>query len=155
MQICHPHTPTDTPRIRRGKDILIRWTILTAGTDLPLEGRDLKLELITPGATHHPITDLTTQDNTLLARISGTLLTACGAHGLTLWENQGKEGQTATDKIPAFILVPTTHQETPAATTADLETETLDLATDNLSSTTIATTLTHTFQGDTLIIKDH
>lgn len=32
-------------KIRKGKDITIRWAILTQGEPLPLEGRDLLLEL--------------------------------------------------------------------------------------------------------------
>lgn len=97
--------------IRIGKDVALRWEILTGGEALPLEGRDLVLELRDRYSRHE--LPFTTDGNVLTAVWRGTEQRYLGAVRLTLWENKGKPGQTAVDLCDAFRLVRCTCDETP------------------------------------------
>ena len=111
--------------IRIGKDISVRWAILTNGQPISLEGRDLKLVLTNPlKRTTEP--DFTVSGNEVSATIQGTEQKYLGSYSLTLWENYGKQRQTAIDACEAFRLVATTCQE--GGTDEGLDTETVNLS---------------------------
>ena len=122
--------PNAMKHIRIGKDISIRWEINTDGAAIPLEGRDLTLEMKSPiGAV-----------STLPYRVDGNVLTmtyygyeqnVVGEYSLTLWENKGKPGQNVVDAIRAFKLVRTSPEEADFAG-GDLQVESVDLGTANL-----------------------
>lgn len=130
------------PHLRRQKDLVLRWKILTQGAELPLEGRDLQLEVIMPGGVSHRIPCPEREGCSIVQRLSGRDLTRCGLYSLTLWENYGLAGQTAVDARHAFCLVPTTDDELlPEAADTDnlsldtvqIETASLDIPADMLS----------------------
>lgn len=97
-------------RIRINKDISIRWTILTNGESVSLVGRDLKLVLTDPIRRTTDM-EFTVEGNTVTTLYKGTQHKCLGDYTLTLWENYGKDGQTAADACNAFTLVPTTCAE--------------------------------------------
>lgn len=111
-------------RIRIGKDIEIRWPILTNGEQVALEGRDLYLSLHLPSCMEIPV-QFESEGNIAIFTVSGSLQKQLGAYRLTLWENKGKSGQTAIDYCDAFELVPTTCME--GGNDNNLTTETVDL----------------------------
>nr|DAW20820.1 MAG TPA: hypothetical protein [Caudoviricetes sp.] len=97
-------------KIRKGKDIVFRWSILTNGNALPLQGRDLTLEIVNPYGRRTALA-YQTDGNTIVFKFRGTEHTMLGVHGITLWENKDEEGQTAVDISKAFELVRTTEEE--------------------------------------------
>lgn len=117
-------------RIRIGKDIEIHWPILTNGEEVALEGRDLKLFVHLPSHMDIPV-DFTTEGNTAIFTISGTMQKSIGVYRLTMWENLQKSGQTAVDYCKAFELVPTTLLEG-GEDESNLTTETVDLEASSL-----------------------
>lgn len=116
-------------RIRIGKDIEIRWPILTNGEQVALEERDLYLSLHLPSCMEIPV-QFESEGNIAIFTVSGSLQKQLGAYRLTLWENKGKSGQTAVDYCDAFELVPTTCME--GGNDNNLTTETVDLDTSEL-----------------------
>ena len=97
-------------RVRIGKDIYIRWAILTDGSALPLAGRDLVLEMHDPrGKTQ--VVNFEIEGNTLTVYFPGIEQTKVGDYSFTLWENKGKPRQTVVDKLSAFSLVRYSTQE--------------------------------------------
>lgn len=117
-------------RIRIGKDIEIHWPILTNGQQVALEGRDLRLFVHLPSHMDIPV-DFTTEGNTAIFTISGTMQKSIGVYRLTMWENLQKSGQTAVDYCKAFELVPTTLLEG-GEDESNLTTETVDLEASSL-----------------------
>lgn len=111
-------------RIRIGKDIEIRWPILTNGEQVALEGRDLHLILHLPSCMEIPV-QFEPQGNVAVFTISGNMQKQMGVYRLTMWENKDKSGQTAVDYCDAFELVPTTCME--GGNDNNLTTETVDL----------------------------
>lgn len=109
-------------KIRLGKDIVIRWTILTNGESEPLLGRDLKLVLIDPLHRKICVTDYKTDGNILSFRFLGAEQNRCGNYSLSLWENYGKVDMTAVDACNIFELVTSTCQEP----TTEVEAETVE-----------------------------
>lgn len=97
-------------KIRIGKDIAIQWTILTNGEPQSLEGRDLSVSLTDPLGTKSEL-PFSVEGNVIRLTYSGTKQKRLGTYRLTLWENYGKEGQTAVDHCNPFALVPTTCSE--------------------------------------------
>lgn len=97
-------------KIRIGKDIRVRWRILTNGADAPLEDRDLRLEIV-------DFYDRRAHDfrieggNIVVFVFAGPEQRHLGRHTFTLWENRGKEGQTVVDSCSGVELVPTTCRE--------------------------------------------
>ena len=73
-------------KIRIGKDINLRWEILTNGEAIPLEGRDLKLVLINPLNAKTEL-DFSVNFNVIEARYKGTDQQRLGTYRMTLWEN--------------------------------------------------------------------
>lgn len=120
-------------KIRIGKDILVRWTILTNGLPEPLEGRNLRIVLTNPLRAKETL-DFLVDGNVLTCRYPGMAQKHLGTYSLTLWENYGKEGQTAVDSCEAFRLVATTCEESSDTcqnieTSTDLELEQAELDT--------------------------
>ena len=111
-------------KIRKGKDISVRWPILTNGEPLSLDGRDLTLFIKSQYNVAKEL-DFATEDNVVAFTFAGTEQQMLGNYSLTLWENYGKAGQTAVDCCDAFTLVPCTCEETPGD--EGLATETVDL----------------------------
>lgn len=96
--------------IRVGKDISLKWSILTDGVPVPLEGRALSLTMTYPDGKVQSLF-FTTEEHHVLVSLLGRDLTETGVYSLTLWENKGKGGQTAVDYINAFRLVANTSME--------------------------------------------
>lgn len=118
-------------KIRIGKDIVIRWTILTNGEAQSLEGRDLSILLTSPLGMKEPM-DFEINGNVLNLTFKGTLQKCTGVYKLTLWENFGKDGQTAVDHCNPFALVPNTCCEEDEDSCSNLKTESVDLGTSDM-----------------------
>lgn len=120
-------------KIRIGKDIEIRWTILTNGSAKSLVGRDLKLHVVSPfyAPRELPISICADNPNVLESVFRGVDHKETGKYRITLWENFGKDGQTVVDYCDAFALVSTTCEESDADP-GNLETVTVDLGTGDL-----------------------
>lgn len=116
--------------IRIGKDILLQWTITTDGAAVPLEGRDLTLEMKSPIGKVF-LLPYRVDGNVLTMTYYGYEQTVVGEYSLTLWENKGKPGQNVVDAIRAFKLVRTSPEEEDF-TGGDLQVESVDLGTANL-----------------------
>lgn len=97
-------------RIRIGKDITIKWEILTNGENVPLEGRDLLLYIVPPSGNNECL-EFSVTDNILTAYYKGVAQKMLGKYDLVLWENYQKEGQNVLDQCSAFMLVSTTCAE--------------------------------------------
>ena len=122
--------PTAMKHIRIGKDISIRWEINTDGAAVPLEGRDLTLEMKSPIGKVIML-PYRLDGNVLTITYYGYEQTVVGEYSLTLWENKGKPGQNVVDAIRAFKLVRTSPEEEDF-TGGDLQVESVDLGTANL-----------------------
>lgn len=97
-------------KIRIGKDIEVRWRILTNGAVAPLEGRDLRLEIVDfYDRMEHKFR--IEGGNKVVFVFAGSEQRHLGRHSFTLWENWGKEGQTVVDSCDGIELVPTTCRE--------------------------------------------
>ena len=121
---------TGMRHIRIGKDISLRWTITTDGAAVPLEGRDLTLEMKSP-IGKVIILPFRVDGNVLSMTYYGYEQTVVGEYSLTLWENKGKQGQNVVDAIRAFKLVRTSPEEADFIG-GDLQVESVDLGTANL-----------------------
>ena len=121
---------TGMRHIRIGKDISLRWAITTDGAAIPLEGRDLTLELKSPIGKVISI-PYRIEGNVLTMTYYGYEQTVVGEYSLTLWENKGKPGQNVVDAIRAFKLVRTSPEEEDFIG-GDLQVESVDLGTANL-----------------------
>lgn len=116
--------------IRIGKDISLRWSILTDGAAVPLQGRDLTLELKSPIGKVISI-PYSIDGNVLTMTYYGYEQTVVGEYSLTLWENKGKPGQNVVDAIRTFKLVRTSPEEADFIG-GDLQVESVDLGSANL-----------------------
>lgn len=123
-------------KIRIGKDFDVRWSILTNGEVVDLAGRDLLLEVYPP--FHEKIVlPFNIEGNTIIANISPDIQTSVGVYSLTLWENYGKDGQTAVDSCQAFALVSSSCAESDDSN-ADVELkEVIELQTANMTFTPV------------------
>ena len=115
--------------IRIGKDIKVRWPILTNGQEIALEGRDLTLYARLPTYAKVRI-DFTTEANVATFIIPGVEQKMTGVYSFTMWENYGKEAQTAVDCCNAFHLVETTCME--GGEDKGLNIETIELASSDI-----------------------
>ena len=117
-------------QIRIGKDISLRWEITTDGEAMPLEGRDLTVELKSPigKVINMPFR---VDGNVLIMTYYGYEQKYYGEYSITLWENRGKPGQNVVDAISAFKLVRTSQEEDDFIG-GDLQVECVDLGTANL-----------------------
>lgn len=122
-------------RIRKGKDIAIRWRIFTNGNSEPLVGRALLLELKSPFGRVFELPFSISEGNVIEAVFRGVDQQNVGFYSLTLWENKGYDGQTAVDAVRAFELVRTTDEENKVGESPDLTTETIDLGTSDITLT--------------------
>lgn len=118
-------------KIRIGKDICLRWTILTNGKETALAGRNLKLYL-SDYTRRRVEVPFESSGNTAIITLRASQLQRLGEYVLTLVENEGQEGQTIVDAKPAFTLVEYSTEEDDAAV-PDLEVEQVTLATANLT----------------------
>lgn len=99
-------------KIRIGKDIQVKWTILTNGKSEDLSGRDLTLFLFDPLKYSRQIS-FEVSANVISFTVRGTEQRRSGVYSLSLWENFGGIGQSVVDCCEAFQLVPVTCQESP------------------------------------------
>lgn len=127
-------------KIRIGKDIEVRWRILTNGEPLPLAGRDLWLEIVNGyGRQGH---EFSIEDgNEVVFTFGGLEQRHPGVHTFTLWENRGKAGQTVVDSCDGVELVRSTCMEggdggNVSSETSDLSTESINLSSVNLGTET-------------------
>lgn len=97
-------------KIRIGKDIVLRWTILTNGEAVPLEGRNLKL-FISDNMNAKVELSFTVSGNNLEALFKGVEQKRLGTYRMTLWENYQQENQSVVDYCDVFQLVSTTCEE--------------------------------------------
>lgn len=118
-------------KIRIGKDICLRWAILTNGEETALEGRNLKLYL-SDYTRRRVEVPFESSGNTAIITLRASQLQRLGEYVLTLVENEGQEGQTIVDAKPAFTLVEYSTEEDDAAV-PDLEVEQVTLETANLT----------------------
>lgn len=112
-------------RIRKGKDILVQIHLLTNGEQVSLEGRDIKVILVTPLRSRMEMQFLV-ESNIVQFRFKGTEQRMLGKYIVTVWENYGKEGQTAVD-FWVFHLVPDTFSEG-GKDDEGVDTETVDIS---------------------------
>lgn len=96
--------------IRIGKDIQVKWSVLTNGLNIAFDNRDLTLFVNTPLGIKQKM-DFTYEGNVLYFVYKGIDQKCVGVHTLTLWENYGKEGQTVVDNDDFVNLVKTTSEE--------------------------------------------
>ena len=123
-------------KIRIGKDFDVRWSILTNGEVVDLAGRDLLLEVYPP--FHEKIVlPFNIEGNTIIANISPDIQTSVGVYSLTLWENYGKDGQTAVDSCQAFALVSSSCAESDDSNTDVELKEVIELQTANMTFTPV------------------
>ena len=116
-------------RIRIGKDFSMRWEITTDGVAMPLEGRDLTVELKSPIGTVSNI-PFRVDSNVIIMTYYGYEQTLVGEYSVTLWENKGKPAQNVVDAVRAFKLVRTSPEEDDFMS-GDLQIESVDLGTEN------------------------
>lgn len=97
-------------KIRIGKDIFLRWTILTNGEPISLEDRDLKLFVIDPLNSKKEL-EFSVSGNQLETVFKGIEQKRIGSYRLTLWENYQKENQSAViktklaNRIPYIVII--------------------------------------------------
>lgn len=120
-------------KIRIGKDLNIRWSILTNNEPTPLEGRNLNLLLQDPNRQQRALS-FTTEGNTIISYIPAADLTRLGDYILTLKENEGEEGQTVVDAKPAFTLVEYSTEESTEPIDPSLSVADITLSTANLTN---------------------
>ena len=118
-------------KIRIGKDICLRWTILTNGEETALAGRNLKLYL-SDYTRRRVEVPFDSSGNTAIITLRAAQLPRLGEYILTLVENEGQEGQTIVDAKPAFTLVEYSTEEDDDADPG-LEVEQVTLETANLT----------------------
>lgn len=97
-------------KIRIGKDIVLRWTILTNGEAISLEGRNLKL-FISDNMNSKVELGFSVSGNNLEAIFKGVEQKRLGTYRLTLWENYQQENQSVVDYCDVLQLVGTTCEE--------------------------------------------
>lgn len=118
-------------KIRIGKDICLRWAILTNGEETALDGRNLKLYL-SDYTRRRVEVPFESSGNTAIITLRAAQLQRLGEYVITLVENEGQEGQTIVDAKPAFTLVEYSTEEDDGAV-PDLEVEQVTLETANLT----------------------
>ena len=107
-------------RFRIGKDRTFTWPIVSNDVPLPLEGRELRLEIVDPFGRRTP-TPFTVEGNKIKFRFKGIDQQHIGIYSLTLWEYYKEIGSTAADLCNAFEIVETTCQECKESDDLDVE----------------------------------
>lgn len=121
-------------KIRIGKDISVRWSILTNGEAVPLEGRDLKLIQNLPNKSGAIEIPFTTEENTIVFSHYGKNQTKLGKYTYTLWENYGNINQSVVDSCDGYTLVSTTCMEDDVIEdVSNLETKAITLSTSDMN----------------------
>ena len=124
------NTKMSIPRIRKGKSFEARWAITTNMENVPLDGRDLRLELRDPLQRATVMPFKIEDSNVIVFRFNGTSQERLGVYALTLWENRNKEDQSAVDYCDAFELVRCTCDE---GVGGNMEIDCLDLQGANMT----------------------
>lgn len=93
-----------TKTYRIGNEIQVRWPIITNGEETSLSNRDLSLYLIDP-LNYLTKVKFGTEGNVIVFVYKASEQKHVGFYGLLLYENEGKDHQTATDYKNAFRLV--------------------------------------------------
>lgn len=138
-------------KIRIGKDICLRWTILTNGEETALAGRNLKLYL-SDYTRRRVEVPFESSGNTAIITLRAAQLPRLGEYVLTLVENEGQDWQTVVDAKPAFTLVEYSTEEDDAAA-PDLEVEQVTLATANLTKACGGISPEDLFAGKPYVMK--
>lgn len=112
-------------RKRIGKDICISFDVKTNGEFIPLEGRNLTLELTHEYGNRKKI-PFTVSGHKVTLTFHGREQQMVGRYRLTLWENLGCDGQSVVDTCDGFELVPCSCQENDGGADG-LEVESIDL----------------------------
>lgn len=94
-------------RVPIGNTIAGRWRIRTNGAALPLEGRDLTLNLIDKWGQSKELDFSVVNDNIINFVIQGKGQNLCGTYIVELYENYGQDNQARLDK-DGFEIVPRT-----------------------------------------------
>lgn len=97
-------------KIRKGKDIAVRWPILTNGEPESLEGLDLTLFVKSQYNVKQEM-PFEIDGNIVQFVFHGKDQTILGSYKLSLYKNYGKEGQNVIDYCDAFSLVSCTCKE--------------------------------------------
>ena len=141
-------------RIRIGKDIAMRWTILTDGQPTDLANRKLLIEARAANGRVYEL-EYTTEKNTAIFTFLGKEQRFTGNYTITLWENRGEEKQNVVDKVSAFSLVRSTDEEDNSADAENnLEVETIDLGTTDFTLMGGENTPVDIFSGTELKMMD-
>ncbi len=141
-------------RIRIGKDIAMRWTILTDGQPTDLANRKLLIEARASNGRVYEL-EYTTEKNTAIFTFLGKEQRFTGNYTITLWENKGEEKQNVVDKVSAFSLVRSTDEEDNSADAENnLEVETIDLGTTDFTLMGGENTPVDIFSGTELKMMD-
>ena len=90
-------------KLRKGIPYKLCWPILTDGEPLPLDGRDISMELRNMFGKVIPL-QISTSGNVIFAEFPVEEQTMLGKYIATAWEDKGTEKQNAVDII-AFELV--------------------------------------------------
>lgn len=138
-------------KIRIGKDICLRWTILTNGEETSLDGRNLKLYL-SDYTRRRVEVPFESYGNTAIITLRASQMQRLGEYVLTLVENEGQEGQTIVDAKPAFTLVEYSTEEDDAAD-PDLDVEQVTLETANLTKSGGGISPEDLFAGKPYVMK--
>lgn len=96
---------------RIGKDLRFTAEITTNNERLPLEGRDISVEITAANGSFRYRPEFTVDGSTLFVEFPGTQQKVIGIHELTVWENLGKSGQTVVDRYGIVELVKKSYQE--------------------------------------------
>lgn len=114
-------------KIRIEKDITVRWSgILTNGEPVSLEGRSLKLYIVSPAGISLEIKNFTIVNNAIQFIFKAQDQKGLGRYQLKIYENYSQQGQTVLDQCEGFCLVSSTCQEG-GTDDEGLDTETADL----------------------------
>lgn len=98
-------------RIREKKDITAILKVKTNKEEVSLVGRDIAVHLIDPKGCAIVMPFEIVDDIKVEFTFWGTMHKILGTYAIVVWENLGKKGQTAVDKLNAFQLVPNTDLE--------------------------------------------
>lgn len=119
-------------KVRIGKDIEIKWSVLTDGSATRLRSSELTLELLCPNGKVEEL-KFSVRGNMITALYPGKAQRYTGTYGIVLWKNKGQEEQSVVDKTEAFTLVARTHQES-LVQEDDLAKVMLDLGTSSIAT---------------------
>ena len=131
--------------IRKGNTIIVRWSILTNGEALSLEGRNLKV-FITSAATRLEVTDYALEGHEITFKWEGAEQRHAGRYDVTLYENYGKANQSVVDVCNAFTLVERSCQAKGVIHNSNIDVEYVELASElSVINAALSSVMTVTF----------